>query len=521
MEEGKEEAIGIVEREQFTEELNVCVKEKFKLFLSKQPPEAILNLIVVEILIRAIVTLLVGMLFHVWKEHIITLCKQIGVECPKCKRRRKIKEKGEMNIAVLGYVFKLPRLYLECAQCHGSHVSIVCMLTGLSSGVKSIMLKLRATYCAAKESYRKASDSLKVHYGQWIERTTVRKMALEIEQGAMAYVEAQRNESLNQKESHRRGEPILEMTADGGKVRTGKLVACHVGDKGYGQVSPVRQEPKRKWEVSWKELITFDIRLPSGLDPIALDVLVPIIAPEGERARRMLAMALRAGLGDNTEIFGLGDMGSFLAREFDVAFKTYMSQWCADWTHTFGYVKRVREILKNLCVEDWVGAMGQAIWDRDKHRVDKLLTQASAHGDWNLLSDEKCPIEALKTYLNNNWSYLHFATRYDRGLAYVSARAESQVRDRTKDRYSGPGVWSLENLEPKATVRAIIAEGKWEDFVTHQLKLEQDMFHQQLIDRLQKAVSSGCVSAEDISKKLGILVEVHNPNEKEVLPIAA
>lgn len=86
---------------------------------------------------------------------------------------------------------------------------------------------------------------------------------------------------------------------------------------------------------------------------------------------------------------------------------------------------------------------------------------------------DKCPVAALATYLSNNWKHMRHAKTKAAGLPIVSARAEAQVRDRTKDRFSVPGAWRLENLEPKATLRAIIAEGNWHSFRTALLRAHQ------------------------------------------------
>ncbi len=77
--------------------------------------------------------------------------------------------------------------------------------------------------------------------------------------------------------------------------------------------------------------MTFDVRVPGEVEASALDVMVPVHAPEGERARRMLALAARRGLGDGTEVIGLGDMGSSLPAAFAEAFVGYeKARWYCD-----------------------------------------------------------------------------------------------------------------------------------------------------------------------------------------------
>ena len=70
-------------------------------------------------------------------------------------------------------------------------------------------------------------------------------------------------------------------------------------------------------------------------------------------------------------------------------------------------------------------------------------------------------------------------------------RAEAQVRDRSQKRFNVAGAWKIDNLEPKATLRAIIHEGDWEYFKRSELAAEQCSFAQALQTRLQQAVTEG------------------------------
>jgi len=91
-----------------------------------------------------------------------------------------------------------------------------------------------------------------------------------------------------------------------------------------------------------------DAREPGATECSALDALVPVGAAAGERARRMLALAGRKGLGSSTRSIGLGDMGSELAAAFDEAFFDYPgSFWNADWwTHALRRAQGARSALR-------------------------------------------------------------------------------------------------------------------------------------------------------------------------------
>ena len=89
----------------------------------------------------------------------------------------------------------------------------------------------------------------------------------------------------------------------------------------------------------------------------------------------------------------------------------------------------------------------------------------------------------------------------------VSARAEAQVRDRTKRRFRVPGAWRVENIEPKATLRALIAEGRWQAFRTAQLQSARTLFETHLRQRLQQAIAAGRLDAQHVAA----LIDVDGP----------
>ena len=181
-------------------------------------------------------------------------------------------------------------------------------------------------YCASAKSYGDSRRDLAVHYGQDLERTKVRRIALAVEQEAMAFAETERCLQIARlsNEARTEGVPLILTEADGGKVRAGTLMACEQGDAGFGKRTPKRDLPRRKRPSSFREVITMDAREPGATECSALDVLVPVGAPPGERARRMLVLAGRAGRGSPHPQHRPGRHGpQELAAAFDQAFFDY------------------------------------------------------------------------------------------------------------------------------------------------------------------------------------------------------
>lgn len=493
-----------------------AVKDHVRHHLRCLPVHEAVSLDAVEGVARDIARRTSEAVFEAWTVVLEELALATAGTCPGCSCVRKVKRRpgAAMEVCGLGLKVQVPKLYLEC-DCGEVGVSITRLLTDLSSGDKSGELKLMAAYRGAEDSYGKASRALEVHHGQPIERTAVRRMALEVEKEALEFAENERREMLKQagEERRREGKRQLMETGDGGIVRTGTLVKCARGDPGYGKKTPKTKRPRRKRPTQCREIINLDVREPGETTASALDVVVPITAPEGERHRRMLALAMRKGLGDNTEVYGLGDMGSELAASFDEAFvgRNPAAIYSADWKHTSDYVKNAGALLEGPHPDRWTKSMKSALWNRQRKKADKLIAEARARRVAELPHHlQKCPVEVMATYVANNWERFHAKAFKKKGLDYVSARAESQVRDRIKSRYSGSGTWKEENLEGKATLRAIIADGRWPVFREYYLRTRREQFAASLAQRLRDAVAQGRIRS-DVLTRFGVSAASQEP----------
>jgi hypothetical protein len=322
-----------------------------------------------------------------------------------------------------------------------------------------------------------------------------------VEELAKTFVEQERCEALAKigGEAKSTGTPRLMMQGDGGSVRTGELTACGPSDEGFGKTTPKTGKPRRKRVTQKREIITLDVREPGQMEPKGLDVVVPCEAEPGERSRRMLALAARGGLGDDTHILGLGDLGSNLPASFDEAFVGYTSRYSGDWKHVCNYVDACAAVLDGLDTQSWNRQMRDAIWSRDQARRDALLSEAAKHRVEPLPAElSGCPVHALQSYVCTNWHRMNSAEFKEMGVDYVSARAEAQVRERTRKRYEVPGAWRQANLEGKATLRAIIDEGSWDAFRRWCEQRCMSRFTRELAKRLEQAVSQGRLCQERV-----------------------
>ena len=470
-------------------------------YLKSQPVRDVASVQKMGRLATGLCRFVVATVFAVWADLLEKAAVAWARPCPICGEPRTIqrRSKERLRVELLVATISIGKPYLRCEKCRGHGISVVHLLTGLRSGECSLGLKLEAARLGADNSYGKTRRALENQpLDRVIERTKLRRMALEVESWALEFAEERRQATYAElgAEGRRDGVPLLILEADGAKVRTGELTGLTPGDPGYGKKTPLRGLPRRKRPAVGREVITMDVRKPGQVDATALDVLVPVTAKEGERSRRMLALAGRSGLGDNTEMYGLGDMGSGLAAAFDEAFHDRESFWAADMRHTWDYVKEAAGVLGNgLDTRAWIDWMWVAIHARSEELRDSLLIVAKEHRVEELAArHDRCPVHALSTYLSNNFDRMRFREMKARDLPVVSARAEAQVRDFSKARLSVPGAWKLENLEGKVTVRVLIGEGSWLSFAAWCYERQEAVFEERLQAALAAAVAEKRIS---------------------------
>ncbi len=445
-----------------------------------------------------------------WARLLEQAAVEVGQICPECGKKRKIcwRENQPLWVDLLCGRLCIGKPYLRCGakDCSGSPLSVTRLLSGLRSGDSGLILKLQAARQGAEESYGKSARSLQEHpLGAQLERGKLRRLAIEVEDQAVEYREQQRRQNSKPDRLPDAGVPVLVLEGDGGAVRVGTYETLGPGKKGKQEHTPVRKLPRRRRPAEYREVITLDVRQPKEKSASALDVLMPATAPPEERQRLMRALARRKGLGADTEIYGLGDMGSKLAQAFEQAFAEHSGFWQADEKHTRDYLRAVVGVLEGLDGEQWKKALWEAILERNEAQCHALLEQAQRHRVATLpASFTRCPVHALATYLHNNWEHMRFKEMKERGLPVVSARAESQVRDRTKARFSVAGAWGLENVEPKAILRSIIAEGSFAFFTEWLYQKEQATFAQGLKERVEQAVEERRLDAKAATLLTGI-----------------
>ena len=226
--------------------IETAVKDHVRDTLSMRRDAEVFDIDRVEAGLRSAMQRLACGIMQAWGDHASQVAIELGGPCPGCEQPRKVRRRSPMTVTMLGLEVEIPKPYLDCGRCDAPGVSIMPLLTGLRSGVSSSEVALMASYCGAEKTYGRASRDLAVHHGIEVERTAVRRMALEVEKLAIGYADAQRERLLADagREVRKQGIPCLMLQADGGSVRVGELRPTRPGEAGHGKLTPKTKRPR-------------------------------------------------------------------------------------------------------------------------------------------------------------------------------------------------------------------------------------------------------------------------------------
>ena len=140
--------------------------------------------------------------------------------------------------------------------------------------------------------------------------------------------------------------------------------------------------------------------------------------------------------------------------------------WGAGWSlHAAG----------DPAAEDWVAVKALAVLAGDSDRVSKEITaEADAAG---LETTQRNGAAACVRYLENKRDFLHYDQALDAGWPIATGVIEGACRHLIADRLSlGGARWGLDGAEAVLTLRAVIANGDFEEYWRFHLECE----HQRL-----------------------------------------
>lgn len=184
-----------------------------------------------------------------------------------------------------------------------------------------------------------------------------------------------------------------------------------------------------------------------------------------DQAATFLTERRNRALGDQTEIHGVFDMGSWIHTQFEAQFDVYPHTACADICHVTAYLTNAGRQL--------VGAERACTFGMEHKRrllegqTDAVRARLARHScNGRCLTDERgdCLVHVARRYLDNHRRYLDYPPILRKDLPVGSGEAESGIRHLIKKRLDVAGAWREDNAKRILALMSVRASGLWSDF---------------------------------------------------------
>ena len=170
----------------------------------------------------------------------------------------------------------------------------------------------------------------------------------------------------------------------------------------------------------------------------------------------MLALAIGAGYGENTQVHGVGDGAPWIAQQIAEVFPRH--QYLLDRYHLLEHLYAGAGTLPQEGKEEagvWV-AQQMALIEQGK--VAEVMTNCAGENPQH-------PLSQLGRYLENQQGHLDYAGAREQGLPLGSGGVEGGHRHVIQARLKLPGTWwKEETVNPMLALRTLRANGCWEAF---------------------------------------------------------
>jgi hypothetical protein len=174
--------------------------------------------------------------------------------------------------------------------------------------------------------------------------------------------------------------------------------------------------------------------------------------------RQLLACAIAAGLGTNSQVHALGDGAVWIADQVAARFGT-QGTYTVDFFHVCDYLA---EAAKGCAPDD------PKAWLEDQKKRLKInqsplvLAALSAALEPATVPDADAPVRACHRYLSNRPDHLDYQGALANGLPIGSGEIESAHRYVVQQRLKRPGAWwTPDNAEAMLALRITRANGQW------------------------------------------------------------
>ncbi len=175
----------------------------------------------------------------------------------------------------------------------------------------------------------------------------------------------------------------------------------------------------------------------------------------------MLDIAIRAGLGSETLVHGVGDGASWIANQVKRIFGS-QANYLIDFYHLCDYLADASTKCAPQNPLSWLQQQKRRLKD---NQVPSLLTSLKPYLEPENLPDERAPVRACYRYLINRPGQFNYQDAIKDDLPIGSGEIESAHGYVIQERLKLSGCWwKLENAMTMLALRVLRANGDWNSY---------------------------------------------------------
>lgn len=292
----------------------------------------------------------------------------------------------------------------------------------------------------ADESFRKAVEKVREHYGIEVSESAARRLTQEHGKRMAQQQQEQRVLRLGPEP----GVELLITELDGSQIPVVEI----------NEQAPDRRKQK---SLQWREA-----RLCLAREPESVSPRFGACLGEAEEAGEMwLACVEGAGAGAATHLHCLGDGAAWISQQAEQRFGAQGS-FLLDFYHVSEYLASAAEVIAGPEAHPWLRRQQERL---KENRASAVLAELLPHIEPPEVADEEARVRVCHRYLTNHREQLDYRSALEANLPIGSGEIESGHRYIVQARLKIAGAWwKIVNAPKMLALRVTRANHQWESY---------------------------------------------------------
>ena len=210
-------------------------------------------------------------------------------------------------------------------------------------------------------------------------------------------------------------------------------------------------------KISWKEARLTSARTPEQEQPI----FGATIGSTDDAGAALLDCAIRAGLGEETFVHGVGDGAPWIASQIEQRFGE-LSRYLLDFYHVCEYLAEASRICSPDAPKAWMDVQKQQL---KSNHASAVLEALKPFQEPESVPDNLAVVRSAYRYLFNRPNHLDYQGAIDSNLPIGSGEIESGHRYVIQSRLKLAGSWwTIENAKAMLALRVCRTNRDWDAY---------------------------------------------------------